>query len=87
MQQESKLLYEILGKLLKEERKRRGIKYTDFCYENDIPMTTYNQIMKAKNQSTFYNVFKIIRALNLNFEEFGKLLDEQLPDSIWELND
>ncbi len=87
MQDEAKILYKCIAQILKEERVKKGIKYTDICYENDIPMSTYDDVMGAKYQATFYNIFKIIRGLGMDFEQFGKLLDENLPQSIWDLED
>lgn len=79
MQDNAKILYNIIGKIVSNKRKELGIKYTDFCYENDIPMSTYDIIVNGQKQSSFYNIAKVIKALNLTFEEFGRLLDEELP--------
>lgn len=87
MQDETKILYKILGDLLKQERLEKGTGFNMFCYENDIPKSTYNEIIKGKNKANFYNIFKIVRALGLNFEEFGKKLDSALPPEIWDLDD
>ena len=42
-------------------------------------MSTYDDIVKGRTNASFYNIAKIIGALGLSFEEFGKLLDEELP--------
>ena len=59
----------------------KGIKYTDFCYENEIPMSTYDDIVKGRTNASFYNIFRVISALGLSFEEFGKMLDSKLPEN------
>lgn len=87
MQEEAKILYEQIGIILKNKRIEKNINYLRFCDENDIPVSTYDEILKGKKQTSFYNIFKIIRGLGLNFEEFGKLLDEKIPQSIWDLED
>lgn len=87
MQDETKILYQSIGKVLKQDRLNKNISYTNFCYENDIPMTTYDDIIAGRYQSTFYNIFKIVRALGMNLEEFGKLVDKELPPEIWEMED
>ena len=79
MQKKSKILYTHIGNLIQKIRTEKGIKYTDFCYENEIPMSTYDDIVKGRTNASFYNVAKIIGALGLSFVEFGKLLDEELP--------
>ena len=83
MQDDSKILYKTIAKIIKRTRKQKGYKYTLFCYENDIPTTTYDNIVNAKCQATFFNIAKIIKALNFSFEEFGKLLDKELPSNIF----
>ena len=81
MQNNSKLLYKAISKVINKTRLEKHIKYTDFCYENDIPMSTYDAIINATAQSSFYNISKVIRALDLSFEEFGALLDKELPEN------
>lgn len=87
MQDEIKVLYETIGSILRDERVRQGIEYTRFCDENGIPISTYDEILKGKKKTNYYNIFKIIRALGLNFENFGKLLDKELPAEIWDVED
>ena len=86
MQEESKQLYTAIGKILYEKRKELGIKYTDFCYENDIPTSTYDAIISGTSQASFYNIAKVVKALNMNFEDFGKLLDKNLPQNFMNLD-
>jgi hypothetical protein len=46
---------------------------------NDIPSSTYDAIVNANSKTYFYNIAKVVKALGLSFEEFGKMLDEELP--------
>lgn len=80
MQVNSEILYKTIGKIVTNLRKSQGITYTDFCYGNDIPMSTYDTIVNGSAQASFYNIAKIIKALGLNFKEFGELLDNALPE-------
>jgi len=41
-------------------------------------MSTYDDIMNAKEKASFYNVARVIKALDLSFEDFGKKLDKEL---------
>ena len=84
MQDDSKILYEAISKIVHKARTDKNIKYTDFCYENDIPMSTYDAIINASSQSSFYNIAKVVKGLGLNFEKFGKLLDKELPKKYWD---
>jgi len=87
MQDKSKILYKTIGKLVNKIRQEKGIRYIDFCYGNDIPTSTYDYIVNASTQASFYNIARIIKALGLNFEEFGALLDKNLPQEYWNEED
>ena len=47
-------------------------------------MSTYDDIVNAKTKASYYNVSKIIKGLGLSFEEFGRLLDKELPENFLE---
>lgn len=81
MQDDVKFLYKAIAKVILDVKQEKGIKYTDFCYENEIPMSTFDDIINAKTKASYYNVAKVVKGLGLNFEEFGRLLDEKLPDN------
>lgn len=83
MQQDAKKLYKAIAKVISQQKKEKGIKYTDLCYENEITMSTYDNIVAGKTKASYYNIAKIIKALGLNFEEFGRLLDKELPEEIF----
>jgi len=85
MQDNSKIFYKSIGQVVKKIKAEKGIKYTELCYENDIPTSTYDDIVNGRNQAKFYSVAKIIKGLGISFEEFGKYLDEELPENF--LND
>ena len=81
MQQETKRLYEAASKIIDARRKELGINYTDFCLGNDIPTSTYDDIINASRQTSFYNIAKVVKALDLSFAQFGEMLDKELPDN------
>ena len=87
MQDKSVILHRVLGELISRLRKEKGVKYLDFCDENSIATSTYDNIVNGTTKPSFYNIFKIIKALGLNFERFGALLDESLPEKFWEEED
>ena len=78
------MLYEAISKVIHSVRTDKKMKYTDFCYENDIPMSTYDAIINASTQSSFYNIGKVVKGLGLSYKEFGELLDKELPASYWD---
>ncbi len=81
MQGDKKILYEAVGRVLRKRRKSLNRKLTIFAYENDIPTTSLTSLEAARTEACFYNIYKISRALNLTCEEFGKLLDKELPEN------
>ena len=78
MEQEAKQLYTAISTVINKVKSNKGITYTDLCAGNDIPQSTYDDIINAKTKASFYNIAKVLRALDLKFEEFGKLLDDEL---------
>ena len=81
MQGEDTKLYKAIGKILREYRQSKNIKFTIFCYENDIATSTLNNIENGTVQTYFSKIAKVITALGLSFEEFGKLLDIELKNN------
>lgn len=78
MQEEDLKLYKAVGTVLRKVRKAKNLKFTIFCYENDIAKSTLNNIENGTKQTYFSKIAKIITCLGLNFEEFGRLLDKEL---------
>lgn len=84
MQDDTRQLYIAIAKIICKIKEDKKIKYTELCYANDIPMSTYDDIVNAKTKASFYNISKIIKGLGLTFEEFGKLLDKELPNNLFD---
>lgn len=78
MQHDDEILYKLVGKTIKNIRKEKGIKFTIFCYENDIPKSTLYDIEHGNNQAYFSKIFNIVKCLGISFEEFSKRLEEEL---------
>ena len=78
MQERDAKLYKAIANVLRSEREKKNYKFTIFCYENDIAKSLLNTIENGKTQTYFSNIARVIKALGLSFEEFGKLLDEEL---------
>ena len=81
MQYEAQILHNKISEIITRTREGKGITYTDFCLGNDIPTSTYDAIINAKSKTYFYNIAKVVKALGLSFEEFGKMLDDELPEN------
>lgn len=78
MQDKTAQLYKAISKVLITEKEEKNISYTRPCFENDIPMSTYDDIINAKRKTSFINIAKVVKGLGLTFEEFGKMLDKEL---------
>ena len=83
MQNKNEILQEAIGRAIKKVRKQKNFKFTIFCYENDISKTTLYMIEKGKNKPYVTSLCEIIKALGISFEEFGALLDKELPKEYW----
>ena len=84
MQEKNKILQQAIGRVIAKVRKQKNLKFTIFCYENDITKTTLYMIENGKNKPYVTNLFEIVKALGLSFEEFGALLDKELPKTYWD---
>ena len=71
MQEDVKKLYIAISKIINKVKNEKG-------------NLTFFRIINAKTKASFYNITKIIKGLGLSFEEFGKLLDEELPKDFLE---
>ncbi len=81
MQDDAIVLHKAISKTISLIREDKGVRYTDLCFGYDIPTSTFDDIMSAKRLSSFYSIAKVIKALGLSFEEFGALLDKELPEN------
>ena len=84
MQVRNKILQEAIGRVITKIRKQKNLKFTIFCYENDISKTTLYMIEKGKNKPYVTSLCEIIEALEISYEEFGALLDKELPPTYWD---
>ena len=78
MQDDDLKLYIAVGKVLRKVRMDHDLKFTIFCYENDISKSTLNNIENGTKQTYFSKIAKVVSSLDMSFEEFGKLLDKEL---------
>ena len=84
MQDKNKILQKAIGRVVSKVRKQNKLKFTIFCYENDISKTTLYMIEKGKNSPYVNTLYEIIKCLGLTYKEFGELLDKELPKSYWD---
>ncbi len=77
------ILQEAMGRVLRNERIRREIAFTTFCYENGIAPTTMNSIELGKNNTGFATVLKIGNDMRLSSVKLMELLEEELPEGFW----
>jgi len=78
MQINDEKFYKAVGEILKRKRIEKGLKFTIFCYENDIAKSSLNVIENGYSQAYFSKIARVVQALDMSFEEFGKLLDENI---------
>ena len=76
-----KKLQQTIGQLVRDERMKRKLKFTIFCYENDIPKTSLYMLEKGHSNSRLGTFLKVVKSMNMSFEEFGKMLDKALAEA------
>ena len=81
MQDNEEILYKTIGQIIRKLRTDKGIKFTIFCYENDIPKSTLYDIEHGIIKAQFSSIYKILNALGVDFLQFAKLLEKALPDN------
>lgn len=72
------ILQMAIGRALRNERRRRGIKFTIFCYEHDFPTTTLYMLETGNSKTSAVSTFRIAELLGLSFQEFGALVDKEV---------
>ena len=84
MQDKDIILRKTISKIVQDLREQQDKNYLAFCDENSIATSTYDNIINATNNTSFYNLSKVIKGLGLNFSQFGEILDSNLPKEFWE---
>ncbi len=72
-----------VGKLIKRLRKEYPKKYVIFCDENGIAPTTLDTLEKGISSPKFYTLMRIIGAMDLTLEEFGKIFDREIQKDLY----
>ena len=58
-EQMDKTVQKIIGQIIKRERIKRNLKFTIFCYENDIPKTNLYMLENGKNNAGMTTLCKL----------------------------
>lgn len=85
MQEQELKFAKIVGGLIKKLRKENPKKYVIFCDENGIAPTTLDTLEKGISSPKFYTILRIIGALGISCEEFGKIIDKEIPRNLYTL--
>lgn len=83
-----KLLSIAIGKVLKKLREKTGKSLTLFCYEYSIPTSSLNDIESGKPLNPkFTTIIQVLRAYGLNYSEFFKIVEQELPADFMVIKD
>lgn len=70
-----------VGRVIKKLRtEKTTLSNQEFAYAFDIEQSTFNRIENGKHNSAFYYIWGIVEALGVDFNEFIKLLKNELPE-------
>lgn len=75
---DKEILQKAIAQALRKERKRQGLKFTIFSYENDIPTTTLYMLENGNSNTRAVNMFHVAEALGLSCKDFGELIDKEI---------
>ncbi len=74
---EFELFIEKIGKALKKLREERGYtNYENFAFDNNIARSQYGKYEKGTEDLRLSSLYKVIKALNISFEQFFHEIDE-----------
>ena len=73
-----KTLQKVIGQIIRRERRKRKLRFTIFCYENDIPKTNLYMLETGQSNVGVTTLFKVLSLMGISFKDFGKMLDEEL---------
>ncbi len=81
------ILKNIIGELLKEERKKKNKSLLMFSYENSISSSALNYIERGLRDAQVTTLWKILEAHNIKMSEFFTQIENTLPDDFKFLED
>lgn len=72
-----------VGNVIKKLRvEKTKLSNQEFAYAFDIKQSTLNRIENGKHNSAFYYIWGILEALGVDYNEFSKLLKEELGEDL-----
>lgn len=81
MQEDKKqVLKDLIGNILKEERKKKDKSLLMFSYENSISSSALNYIERGLRDAQITTLWKILEAHEIKMSDFFKIIEEKLPD-------
>lgn len=83
----AKIVIEILGNVIREERIKLGKSQRLLADEYDIEKSLVNRMEKASNEPKLISIFTIAELLGLKTSELIKLVEERLPKDFTVLED
>lgn len=75
------ILKNLIGEVLKEERKKKKKSLLMFSYENSIPSSALNYIERGLRDAQITTLWKILEAHNIKMSDFFKQIEKKLPEN------
>ena len=75
----AKIILEILGQVIREERENQGKSQRIFADEFDIQKSMISRIENAVNEPKIISLFSIAEALNIKLSDLIKIVEDRLP--------
>ena len=81
MQGDEKTLAQAVAKVLVDLREKKGKSLNLFCNEYAIPTSTLSDAERAEVNITISSLYRILKAHDINGEEFFRLIEKELPEN------
>lgn len=75
----AKIILELLGKIIREERMKHQKSQRIFAYEFDIQKSLISRIENGVNEAKIVSLFTVAEALNIKLSDLIKELENRLP--------
>ena len=80
IKKKKKELLEIIGKVVRSERKKKNIGINRFSYEYDIGNGLVSRLENGATDVQISTLWKISNAFGLEFSSFISLIEKELPE-------
>lgn len=76
-----KLVLEIVGKTIKEQREKQNLSLNIFAFENNLQKSLLSRIENGKNEIKILSLWKIAKGLNMPLSKLIEIIEQKLGNN------